>query len=112
MHFPCGRVKRFLSQRSPRKMRVAPTAAIYTTAVLEYLVVEVLELAGVSQKSILSCVVTKIPKEIARSHNVKRITPRHLKLAICCDEELDTLVRAATASGGACTRRMVRQRTE
>ena len=37
---------------------------VYTTAVLEYLVVEVLELAGVSQKSILSCVVTKIQRKL------------------------------------------------
>ncbi|KAJ3288790.1 Histone H2AX [Borealophlyctis nickersoniae] len=83
LQFPVGRVHRYL-KRGRYAERIGSGAPIYLTAVLEYLVAEILELAG----------------NAAKDNKKARIIPRHLQLAIRNDEELNRLLSGVTIAQG------------
>lgn len=75
---------------------------------MEYLTAEVLELAGTfdphatlfEEDDADSMMMLKLVGNAAKDLRVKRITPRHLQLAIRGDEELDAMIQATIAGGG------------
>jgi len=80
IRFPVSRVKRYLrdcKNTGRIKMRITTTSAVYLAAVLEYMSAEVLEISG----------------NYAITSSRKRVTPRHILLAIKNDEELARLLR-------------------
>ncbi|KPP72621.1 core histone macro-H2A.2-like [Scleropages formosus] len=81
--FPVGRMMRYL-RTGTHKYRIGMGAPVYMAAVIEYLAAEILELAG----------------NAARDNKKGRITPRHIKLAVANDEELNQLLRCVTISNG------------
>lgn len=81
--FPVGRMMRYL-RSGTHKYRIGMGAPVYMAAVIEYLAAEILELAG----------------NAARDNKKGRITPRHIKLAVANDEELNQLLRGVTISNG------------
>ncbi|CAF0711562.1 unnamed protein product [Brachionus calyciflorus] len=75
--FPVARIHRKLKSMPKAATRVAKGASVYASAVIEYLIAEILELGG----------------NAARENRRTRISPRHLMLAIKTDEELNRLFK-------------------
>ena len=84
LQFPVGRLARHLKRGGYAK-RVGGASPVYMAAVLEYVVAEVLELAG----------------NAAKDNKKLRIIPRHIQLAVRNDDELNQFFgNAIIASGG------------
>jgi len=100
------------------------TASVYLTAVIEYVMAELLEIAGGPDKLLLflCCVSRRFQRAFggtrpsacvrwcpppfqftgntAKNHKKLRINPRHLMLSIRSDDELNKLIKATIAGGG------------
>ena len=81
--FSVGRIHRHL-KLGKYAARISAKAAVYLAAVIEYMVAEVLESAGVA----------------AKTNRKTRITPRHITLAVRNDEEMDKFLIGVTIAAG------------
>uniref|UniRef100_A0A8C5ULG6 Histone H2A n=1 Tax=Malurus cyaneus samueli TaxID=2593467 RepID=A0A8C5ULG6_9PASS len=79
LQFSVGRVHRLL-RRGQYANRIGSAAAIFLAAVMEYMVAEVLELAG----------------NAAHENKKMRIMPRHIQLAVRSDDELNKFFKGST----------------
>lgn len=82
LQFPVGRVHRHL-KNGRYAARIGSSAPVFLAAVLEYLTADILELADAS-----------------RDNKAKRITPRHIQLAVRHDEELGKILEHVTIRDG------------
>merc|ERR1719499_2915504 len=81
--FPVGRLARYMREGAYAQ-RIGGGSAVYVAAVLEYLIAEVLELAG----------------NAAKDNKKSRIVPRHILLAVRNDEELNKFMANTTIADG------------
>ncbi|KAM6151495.1 histone H2A-like 3 [Rhynchocyon petersi] len=75
LQFPVSRVDRFLRDRNYAQ-RLRPSSPVFFTGILEYLMANVLELAG----------------EEAHNHHRIRITPEHVEKAVGSNTQLSRLL--------------------
>ena len=81
--FPVGRMNRLLKQ-GRFSARQSSSAGCFMAGVLEYLTVEILELAG----------------NVCEQHKKKTIAPKHLNLGVRSDDELSKLMSEVVISQG------------
>ncbi|CAL8102593.1 unnamed protein product [Calicophoron daubneyi] len=79
--FPVGRILKYMKRlNSFKRRRISPNAAVYLTAVLEYLTREVTELAG----------------DVTLKDKRRLMTPRHIMLAVVNDVEIHESLKTVT----------------
>uniref|UniRef100_A0A336LTK0 Histone H2A n=1 Tax=Culicoides sonorensis TaxID=179676 RepID=A0A336LTK0_CULSO len=75
LQFNVDKIKKMMKTSSLRNTKIRNEAAVYCTAVIEYLIAEILELSG----------------DACKANKRARIIPRHILLAVRSDDELASL---------------------